>query len=55
MLRLLKTNPFPGAPPRYVRALLYDYKFTTLEEKRRTGNWWKRELLGAYSPVFSKR
>ncbi len=55
VLRLLETNPFPGAPPRYVRALLYDYKFTTLEEKRRTGKWWKRELLGAYTPVFSKR
>ncbi|MGH9442286.1 MAG: lipase maturation factor family protein [Thermoanaerobaculia bacterium] len=54
VLRLLKTNPFPDAPPRYVRALAYDYKFTSLEEKRRTGMWWKRELLGAYSPVFSK-
>ena len=53
VLRLLRTNPFPGAPPRYVRALVYDYRFTSAEEKRRTGNWWKRELLGAYSPVFS--
>ena len=55
VLRLLKTNPFPAGPPRYVRALLYDYKFTSLEEKNRTGNWWKRELLGPFSPVFSRR
>jgi predicted DCC family thiol-disulfide oxidoreductase YuxK len=55
VLRLLKTNPFPNAPPRYIRALIYDYRFTSLEEKKRTGRWWKRELLGAYTPVFSNR
>ena len=54
VLRLLRTNPFPDRPPRYVRAREYDYKFTTFDEKRRTGNWWKRTVTGDYSPVFSK-
>jgi lipase maturation factor 1 len=43
VLGLLGRNPFPRGPPRYVRALLYDYRFTTPEERRRTGNWWARE------------
>lgn len=50
VLALLKTNPFPAKPPRYVRSLLYRYSFTRPGE----GNaWWKRELLGEYTPVLS--
>jgi lipase maturation factor 1 len=45
VLGLLGRNPFPGAPPRYVQAVLYDYRFTTPEERRRTGSWWARERL----------
>jgi len=41
--RLLLTNPFPARPPRYVRAALYQYRFTDLAERRASGNWWKRE------------
>ncbi len=55
VLRLLAGNPFPDHPPRYVRALLYDYRFTTPAERRATGAWWSRTLLGAYSPVVSLR
>jgi hypothetical protein len=47
-LRLLRTNPFPARPPRYVRALYYEYHFTTPDERRRTGRWWKRERAGVY-------
>jgi lipase maturation factor 1 len=43
---LLGRNPFERAPPRYVRAALYDYRFTTAEERRRTDAWWVRELEG---------
>lgn len=50
VLSLLKENPFSGQPPRYVRTLLYDYIFTSHEEKKRTGNWWKRELIGTLTP-----
>ena len=47
-LGLLRTNPFPDHPPRYVRALYYDYRFTTPDERRQTGRWWNRELTGVY-------
>jgi hypothetical protein len=51
-LSLLGTNPFPGAAPRHVRALYYQYRFTSPEERRRTGLWWSRRLVGEYvSPV----
>jgi predicted DCC family thiol-disulfide oxidoreductase YuxK len=52
-LALLGANPFSAAPPRYIRALIYDYKFTDFESRRRTGAWWKRELLGVYLPPVS--
>jgi predicted DCC family thiol-disulfide oxidoreductase YuxK len=48
VLALLEKNPFPAHPPKYVRARLYDYRFTSREERRRTGAWWTRELKGEY-------
>jgi predicted DCC family thiol-disulfide oxidoreductase YuxK len=53
VLALLDTNPFPGAPPRYIRAVLYDYHFTDPATRRETGAWWRREPLRLYSPVRS--
>jgi hypothetical protein len=51
-LRLLRTNPFPDAPPRFVRARLFRYEFTTRAERRATGAWWTRRPIGAFvSPV----
>jgi lipase maturation factor 1 len=47
---LLERNPFPDVPPRYVRAMIYRYEFTTPEERRATGAWWKRTALGLYAP-----
>lgn len=52
-LSLIDKNPFPGKPPKYVRALLYEYHFTTPEERRATGAWWNRELKGNYFPAVS--
>ncbi|MFJ5020434.1 lipase maturation factor family protein [Streptomyces goshikiensis] len=49
-LRLLRHNPFPDAPPVYVRARLYRYRFTTWRELRETGAWWHRRLLREYLP-----
>jgi hypothetical protein len=49
VLALLATNPFPDRPPRFLRALLYEYRMTDLETRRRTGAWWQRTLLGLYS------
>jgi hypothetical protein len=41
-LRLLRTNPFPDAPPAMVRARLFRYRFTSRQERRQTGDWWVR-------------
>jgi hypothetical protein len=53
VLDLLETNPFPGAPPKYVRAQLWDYHLTTLEQRSQTGDWWTRTPVGLYSPARS--
>jgi hypothetical protein len=46
-LRLLRSSPFPPeAPPRWVRVLLYRYRFSTRAEKRETGAWWVRSPVG---------
>jgi len=50
---LLAENPFPDHPPRYIRALRYDYQFTNFEEKKVSGNWWKRSPQGFYCPAVS--
>jgi hypothetical protein len=55
VLRLLEKNPFPDHPPRYVRAILYEYYFTDFAHRKETGAWWRRELQGAYCPVISLR
>jgi hypothetical protein len=50
---LFKRDPFPKAPPRYIRAVAYDYRFTNLSTRRRTGAWWTREEKGLYLPPVS--
>jgi hypothetical protein len=54
VLALFKDNPFPQAPPRFVRAVLWQYWFTSREEKRATGNWWRRQYLGLYAPQLTR-
>ena len=54
VLRLFSDNPFPLAPPREIRTLLWQYWFTSMDEKRKTGMWWKRQLLGRYAPTVEK-
>jgi hypothetical protein len=49
-LSLLRNNPFPDHPPRWIRAQLYLYRFTTLAERQATGRWWNRELAAPYFP-----
>jgi lipase maturation factor 1 len=53
VLALFRSDPFPQIPPRYVRAVLWQYWFTSMDEKRRTGNWWRREYLGLYAPELT--
>jgi len=54
-LSLLRTNPFPDRPPRFIRAQFYEYRFTTPAERARTQRWWNRRLVGTYFPPVSLR
>jgi len=54
VLLLFAGNPFPKAPPRQVRAVLWQYWFTTPQEKRANGIWWRREQLGLYAPTLER-
>ncbi len=49
---LLEENPFPDAPPRFIRAVVYIYQFTDAATRQRTGAWWRREPRGLYCPVL---
>jgi hypothetical protein len=51
VLALFAFNPFPQGPPRQIRAVLWQYWFTSMAEKRATGTWWRRQLLGLYAPT----
>ena len=55
VLGLLPENPFPDRPPRYIRAVLYEYHFTDPATRRKTGEWWRRERKGLYCPEISLR
>jgi len=55
VLALLARNPFPASPPRYIRAVVYDYRFTDFVERRRSGAWWRREEKASYLPPISLR
>jgi hypothetical protein len=54
-LALLRRNPFADAPPTYVRAVMYEYRFTDRKTRRATGAWWSRERRSLYCPVYSLR
>ncbi|MFE9411129.1 lipase maturation factor family protein [Streptomyces sp. NPDC006704] len=54
-LRLLRRNPFPDRPPVYVRARLYQYRFTTWPERRETRACWHRTYLRDLTPVVRLR
>jgi len=54
VLALFKGNPFPQAHPKFVRAVLWRYWFTSIDEKLKTGNWWRRQLLGLYAPELTR-
>jgi hypothetical protein len=47
---LLRFDPFPDRPPAWIRASFYDYRFTTPAERRQSGQWWHRDLVGLYWP-----
>ncbi|MEU6223237.1 lipase maturation factor family protein [Streptomyces sp. NPDC047042] len=50
-LRLLRRSPFPpDAPPHYVRARLFRYRYTTWRERRATGAYWERVYVREFMP-----
>jgi hypothetical protein len=55
VLQLLERNPFQGRAPNYLRAVLYQYRFSDAATRRRDGVWWTRERVADYSPVLSLR
>src|SRR5271170_5611069 len=52
VLALLDSNPFADAPPKYVRAWLYDYRFAD-PRARAQGQWWVRRPEELYFPQVS--
>lgn len=55
VLALLAKNPFAEQPPRYVRAVRYEYHFTDAATRARTGQWWQRTFMDVYIPPVSLR
>lgn len=55
VLALLDYNPFKNQRPRYLRVMAYRYRFTTPKERKASGNWWVRELLGEFPHVPPRR
>jgi len=54
VLGLLDPPPFPK-PPRFMRALLYQYDFTLPSDRARTGAVWRRSLRGVWFGPVSLR
>jgi hypothetical protein len=54
VLRLFAGNPFTSKPPTAVRAMLWQYWFTSRAQRARTGDWWNRKLIGPYAPVIER-
>lgn len=54
VLALFAGNPFPQHPPKKVRAVLWQYWFTSMKEKHETGLWWRREYVGLYAPTIER-
>lgn len=54
VLALFAGNPFSGAPPEQIRAVLWQYQFSDWTEKREQGLWWRRKWLGLYAPTLER-
>lgn len=52
VLDLFAANPFEDAPPRYVRAMIWDYHFSPPDLS--SPNWWVREHERPYAPVLRR-
>ena len=48
---LLAVDPFPGDPPRWIRAGIWRYRFS---DTHAGGKWWERERVGEYLAPISR-
>ncbi|XP_013397011.1 lipase maturation factor 2 isoform X2 [Lingula anatina] len=56
VLELIQYNPFPDHPPKYIRANLFHYHYTSWDKKKKrysTKNWWWRQKKNDYLPILS--
>lgn len=53
VIHLFAGNPFPDGP-KYVRTIVWRYKFSTPQQKRQQGLWWTRKKLGLYAPPLER-
>jgi hypothetical protein len=51
-LSLIARNPFPDEPPKYIRVLVYRYRFAPSDHP--DGAWWVREREGTHIYPISK-
>ncbi len=54
VLSLFAGNPFANRSPNIVRAVLWQYWFTSLPEHRQNGLWWNRKFLGVFAPPMER-
>jgi len=54
VLALFVANPFPAHPPRQIRAVIWQYWFTSWSERHKDGQWWRREEIGLYAPTLER-
>lgn len=55
VLALFAENPFAAQPPRFIRVVRYDYRFTDATVRADTGRWWDRTPVDFYVPSASLR
>ncbi len=55
ILDLLADDPFSGDPPRFIRLVRYQFRFSTPEERHEQAVWWTRELQGPLTPAISRQ
>lgn len=54
VLRLFRGDPFRGKPPAMVRTVIWQYWFTDWKTQQKTGAWWRRRELGAFTGVVAR-
>ncbi len=54
VLSLFRKDPFGGKPPKYLRLLRYEFHFSSWKDLRTRGEWWTKELIAPYGPVFER-